>query len=69
MNIFIEQLYNFLMYIKNKFKSLEQKDITVFLLVNEIHLKPYFNSEGVYILAYLTTVMKLQQMLLLVLGG
>ena len=37
---------NFLMYIKNKFKLLVQKDITVSLLIDEIHLKPYFDYKG-----------------------
>ena len=37
---------NFLMYIKNKFKLLVQKDITVSLLVDEIHLKPYLDYKG-----------------------
>ena len=34
------------MYIKNKFKLLVQKDITVSLLIDEIHLKPYFDYIG-----------------------
>ena len=33
-------------YIKNKFKLLEQKDTRVFLLVDEIHLKPNFDYRG-----------------------
>ena len=37
---------NFLMYIKNKFKLLVRKDITVSLLIDEIHLKPYFDYKG-----------------------
>ena len=44
MNPLIEQHdYNFLMYIKNKFKLLVEKDTTVSLLVDEIHLNPYFD--------------------------
>ena len=43
MNPFIEQPdHYFLMYIQNKFKLLVQKDTTVSLLNDEIHLKPYF---------------------------
>ena len=34
------------MYIKNKFKLLVQKDTTVSLLVDEIHLKPYTDYKG-----------------------
>ena len=34
---------NFLMCIKNKFKLLVPTDTTDFLLVDEIHLKPYFS--------------------------
>ena len=34
------------MYIKNKFKLLVQNDTTVSLLVDEIHLKPYFDYKG-----------------------
>ena len=34
------------MYIKNKFKLLVQKDITVRLLIDEIHLKPYFDYKS-----------------------
>lgn len=46
MNPLIEQHdNNFLMYIKNKFKLLVQ-DITVSLLVDEIHLKPYLDYKG-----------------------
>ena len=37
---------NFLMYIKNKFKLLVQKDITVSLLIDEIYQKPYFDHKG-----------------------
>ena len=37
---------NFLMYMKNKFKLLVQNDTTVSLLVDEIHLKPYFDYKG-----------------------
>ena len=37
---------NFLMYIKNKFMLLEQKDTTESLLIDEIHLKPYFDYKG-----------------------
>ena len=44
MNPLIEQHdNNFLMYLKNKFNLLEQKDTTVSLLVDKIHLKPYFD--------------------------
>ena len=48
MNPVVEQHNNnnFLMYIKNKFKLLVQKDITVSLLIDEIHLKPYFDCKG-----------------------
>ena len=47
MNPLIEQHdNNFLMYIKNKFKFLVQNDTTVSLLVDEIHLKPYFDDKG-----------------------
>ena len=46
MNPLIEQHdNNFLMYIKNKFKFLVQNDTTVSLL-DEIHLKPYFDYKG-----------------------
>ena len=34
------------MYIKNKFKLLVQQDTIVSLLVDEIHLKPYFHYKG-----------------------
>ena len=34
------------MYIKNKFKLPLQNDTTVSLLVDEIHLKPYFDYKG-----------------------
>ena len=34
------------MYIKNEFNLLVQQDTTVFLLVDEIHLKPYFDYKG-----------------------
>ena len=56
---------SFLIYIKNKFKSLVQQDTAVSLLFDEIHLKFYFDYGGVTLLAYLTTAMKLQQVLLL----
>ena len=47
MNPLIEQHdNNFLMYIKNKFKLLVQKDTPVSLLVDEILLKPYFHYKG-----------------------
>ena len=46
MNPVFEQHNNFLMYIKNKFKLLGQKDITVSLLIDEIHLKLYFDYKG-----------------------
>ena len=41
MNPIIEQ-HNFLMYIKNEFKLLVQKDTKLSLFVDEIHLKPSF---------------------------
>ena len=34
------------MYIKKKFKLLVQKDTTVSLLVDEVHLKLYFDYKG-----------------------
>ena len=37
---------NFLLYIKNKSKSLLPCDKTVILMVDEIHLKPYFDYKG-----------------------
>ena len=37
---------NFLMYIKNKFKTLESDDKTVSLMVDEIHIKPSFDYKG-----------------------
>ena len=37
---------NFLIYIKNKSKFVEQNNNTVSLLVDEIHLKPYFDYKG-----------------------
>ena len=46
MNPLIEKHNNFLMYNKNKFKLLDQKDTTVSLFVDEIHLKPYFDNKG-----------------------
>ena len=46
MNPLIEQHNNFLLYIKNKFQLLVQNDTTVSLLVDEIHLKPYFDHKG-----------------------
>ena len=47
MNPLIEQHdINLLMYIRNKFKLRIQKDTTVSLLVDEIHLKPYFDYKG-----------------------
>ena len=45
MNPLIEQ-HNFLMYIKNELKLIVQKDTTVSLPVEEIHLKPYFDYKG-----------------------
>ena len=45
MNPLIEQ-HNFLIYIKNNFKPLVQQDTTLYLLVDEIHLKPYFYFKG-----------------------
>ena len=46
MNPVVEQHNNFLMYIKNKSKLLVQKDITVSLLIDETHLKPYLDYKG-----------------------
>ena len=46
MNPLSVQYYNFLMYIKNKFKLLVQKNTTVSLFVDEIHVKPYFGYNG-----------------------
>ena len=43
---------NFLMYIKNKFKILVHKNITVFLLVDEFLLKPYFYYKTGNIVVY-----------------
>ena len=37
---------NFLMYIKNKFKFLTQNDKTVTLMIDEIHIKQYFDYKG-----------------------
>ena len=45
-NPLIEQHDNFLMYIKNRFKLLVQKDTIVSLFVDEIYLKPYFYYKG-----------------------
>ena len=39
----IEEHNDFLLCIKNEFKLLVQKDTTVSLLVDEIHLKPYID--------------------------
>ena len=50
------------MYVNNKFKLLLQKDTTVSLLVDEIHLKPYINYKGGNIVGL--SDMKLQQVLL-----
>ena len=33
-------------YIKNKYKALQSSDKTVCLLVNEIHLAPFFDYKG-----------------------
>ena len=38
--------YTFLLYIKQKIKALTESDKTVSLLVDEIHLKPYFDYKG-----------------------
>ena len=47
MNPVVEQhKNNFLIYIKDKFKLLVQNDIIVSLLIDEIHLKPYFDYKG-----------------------
>ena len=48
MNPVVEQHNrNFLMYIKkNNFKLIVQKNITVSLLIDEIHLKPYFDYKS-----------------------
>lgn len=37
---------NFLSYIKNKFKFLSASDLTVTLMIDEIHIKPYFDYKG-----------------------
>lgn len=37
---------NFLMYIKNKFKFLSPSDKHVTLMIDEIHIKPYFDYKG-----------------------
>ena len=37
---------NFMFYIKNKYKALQSSDKTVCLLVNEIHLAPFFDYKG-----------------------
>ena len=37
---------NFLSYIKQKFKALSDADKTVILMMDEIHLKPYFDFKG-----------------------
>ena len=53
MNHLIEQHdNNFLMYIRNKFKFLVQNDTIVSLLVDEIHLKPYFYYKGENIVGF-----------------
>ena len=44
--VFEQQDNNFLMYIKSKFKLLSQEDMTVSLLVDEIHLKPNMDYKG-----------------------
>ena len=41
---------NFLMYIKNRFTFLVQNDTAVFLFVDEIHLKPYFDCKNANII-------------------
>ena len=47
MNSLIEQHDNsFLIYIKNKFKLLAQKDNTLSLVVDEIHQRPYIYYKG-----------------------
>ena len=46
MNHLIEQHDKNFMYIKNKFKFLVQRETTVSLLVDEIHLKRYFDYKG-----------------------
>lgn len=40
------KMTHFLMYIKNKCKSLLPNDKTVVLTVDETHLKPYFDYKG-----------------------
>ena len=47
MNPFHEQSDNtFLFYINQKFKALSPSDATVSLLIDEIHLKPFFDYKG-----------------------
>ena len=41
-----QQENNFLVYIKNKFKFLSESDTTVILMVDEIHIKQYFDYKG-----------------------
>ncbi|XP_064120877.1 uncharacterized protein LOC135225533 [Macrobrachium nipponense] len=36
----------FLLYVKNKFKYLSKSDITVTLMIDEIHIKPYYDYKG-----------------------
>ena len=38
--------HNFMFYIKNKYKALQPRDKTVCLLVDEIHLAPFFDYKG-----------------------
>ena len=41
-----QQNCHFLSYIKNKFKFLTQNDMTVSLMIDEIHIKQYFDYKG-----------------------
>ncbi|GBN60250.1 hypothetical protein AVEN_78379-1 [Araneus ventricosus] len=42
-----EQLYSyFLLYMKQKFKYLEEKDKVVILMLDEVHVKEYFDYKG-----------------------
>lgn len=46
MNHIVKHHNNFVLYIKNKFKLLEEMYITVSLFVDEIHLKHYFDYKA-----------------------
>ena len=41
-----QQNCHFLSYIKNKFKFLTQNDMTVSLMIDEVHIKQYFDYKG-----------------------